>query len=283
VTADPFKKVKKMVKDLIVKLMEQANAEVEHKGFCDKELATNEATRKDKTEAVVMLTAEIDELTASIASLAEETTELTKSIAELDAAVAEATKVRTAEKEKNTVTIADAQAAQTAVENALNVLQAFYAKAAEATSLIQEKKEPEIFSDEPYKGMGGESGGVIGMIEVIQSDFARLESETSTSEAEAAKQYEEFMNDSNVDKAQKTKDLEHKSTTKQDQETALQQKKGDLTGTQKELDAALEYYEKLKPSCVDSGVSYEDRVKQRKEEIESLQTALRILNGEDVI
>merc|ERR1719310_13845 len=282
VSSDPFKKVKKMIKDLIVKLMEEANAEVEHKGFCDKELSTNEQTRKLKTEEVVMLTAEIDELTASIASLTEEITELTKAVSELDAAVATATEVRTAEAEKNKVTIADAQAAQTAVANALGVLNEFYAKAAEATSLVQKSAEPEIFSDEPYKGMGGESGGVIGMIEVIQSDFARLESETSAAEAEAAKQYSEFMDDSNVDKAQKSKDIDHKSETKQNQETALQQKKADLDGTQKELDAALAYYEKLKPSCVDSGVSYEDRVKQRKEEIESLQTALRILNGEDL-
>merc|ERR1719310_1589085 len=44
VNSDPFKKVKKMIKDLIVKLMEEANAEVEHKGFCDKELSTNEQT-----------------------------------------------------------------------------------------------------------------------------------------------------------------------------------------------------------------------------------------------
>merc|ERR1719310_958744 len=184
VEADPFKKVKKMIKDLIVKLMEEANNEAEQKGFCDKELSTNEQTRKAKSEEVVMLTAEIDELTASVASLTEEITELTKAVSELDAAVAKATSERTSEKEKNTVTIADAQAAQTAVANALSVLNEFYAKAAEATSFAQ---EPEIFGDEPYKGMGGESGGVVGMIEVIQSDFARLESETSAAEAEAAK------------------------------------------------------------------------------------------------
>merc|ERR1719298_294876 len=44
VEADPFKKVKKMIKDLIVKLMEEANEEAEQKGFCDTELSTNEQT-----------------------------------------------------------------------------------------------------------------------------------------------------------------------------------------------------------------------------------------------
>jgi len=287
IKADPFKKVKKLIKDLIVKLMEEANAEVEHKGYCDKELATNEHTRKEKTEAVVMLTAEVDELTASIAALGEQIVELTKAISELDAAVAEATEVRGAEQSKNTVTIKDAQAAQVAVANALSVLNEFYAKAAEATSFAQtgehKKAEPEIFSDEPYTGMGAESGGVVGMIEVIQSDFARLEAETSAAEAEASKQYSEFMDDSKVDKTQKTADLDHASASKQDQESQLQEKKVDLEGTQKELDAALAYYEKLKPSCVGENENYDDRVAKRKEEIESLKEALRILNGEDVI
>jgi len=278
VADDPFKKVKKMIKDLIVKLMEEANEEAEHKGWCDTELSTNEQTRKEKTEAVEMLHAEIDELEASIAKLTEDITDLTKAVAELDAAVASATNIREEEKAKNTVTIKDSQDAQTAVAQALSVLKEFYAKAAEATSFVQ---QPEVF-DEPYKGMGSENGGVVGMIEVIQSDFARLESETSASEAEAQKQYDEFMSDSSVDKAQKTKDIEHKSGKKQNHEQALQEKKTDLDGTQKELDAALAYYEKLKPSCVDAGVSYEDRVARRKEEIESLQEALRILNGEDI-
>merc|ERR1719408_508440 len=117
------------------------------------------------------------------------------------------------------------------------------------------------------------------MIEVIQSDFARLESETTTGEAEAKKEYETFMSDSSADKEAKSKDIEHKSGKKQNDEQALQEAKTDLDGTQKELDAALTYYEKLKPSCVDAGESYEERVARRKEEIESLQEALRILNG----
>merc|ERR1719398_115772 len=105
------------------------------------------------------------------------------------------------------------------------------------------------------------------MIEVIASDFARLESETTAAEGEATNQYKQFMSDSNMDKNQKNKDIEDK--------------KSDLSGTQKELDAGLQYYEKLKPQCIDSGISYEDRVARRKEEIASLQQALQILEGED--
>merc|ERR1719335_1341787 len=47
---DPMKKIKKMIKDLIVKLLEEAHQEAEQKGFCDGEMATNEQTRTEKTE-----------------------------------------------------------------------------------------------------------------------------------------------------------------------------------------------------------------------------------------
>jgi len=280
VSDDPFRKVKKMIKDLITRLMEEANEEAEHKGWCDTELSTNEQTRKEKTDAVETLHAEIDQLEASIAKLTEDIGELTKAVAELDAAMAKATTLRQEEKATNTETIKDSEEAQTAVAQALVVLKEFYAKAGDATALLQQPA-PEIF-DSPYKGMQSENGGVVGMLEVIESDFARLESDTKAAEATAQKEYDTFMTDSKVDKAQKTTDIEHKTAKKQDEEQAKTTKEKDLEGTQKELDAALAYFDKLKPSCVDSGVSYEDRVGRRKEEIESLQEALRILNGEDI-
>merc|ERR1719181_426900 len=269
-----------MIKDLIVRLMEEANEEAEHKGWCDTELSTNEQTRKEKTTAVETLHSEIDELTASISKLSQEITDLTGEIAEIDQAVATNTGIREKEKAENQVTISDAQEAQTAVAQAVTVLKEFYEKAAEATSLLQ-TKQPEIFETE-YTGMQSENGGVVGMLEVIQSDFARLATDTKASEAEAQREYDTFSTESAVNRAANVKDVEHKTTKKTNEESALTSKKADLEGTQKELDAALAYYEKLKPSCVDAGVSYEDRVARRKEEIESLQEALKILNGEDL-
>merc|ERR550514_1120673 len=149
---DPMKKVKKMIKDLVVKLMEEANEEAEHKGWCDTEMSTNEQTRKEKTDGVELLTASIDELTASISKLSKEIVGLSKAVAELDAAMAKATSIREDEKAKNSATIKDAQDAQVAVAQALKVLNEFYAKAAMATSLSQQ--QPAVF-DEPYKGMSG--------------------------------------------------------------------------------------------------------------------------------
>merc|ERR1712238_223265 len=197
-------------------------------------------------------------------------------------AMATATKLRQEEKAENTQTVADAQEAQVAVAQALTVLREFYAKAGDAAALVQQQPEsPEIF-DSAYKGLQGMKGGVIGMLEVIESDFARLESVTKASEASQQKEYDTFMTDSKVDKAAKTTSIEHKDTKKQDETQALITKNEDLEGTQKELDAALAYFDKLKPSCVEAGVSYEDRVARRKEEIESLQEALQILNGDSL-
>merc|ERR1719183_1492178 len=82
VAADPFTKVKKMIKDLIVKLMEESTEEAEHKGWCDTELVTNQQTRDQLTSEVNELTAQVDELTALIAKLTQDISELNAGIAE---------------------------------------------------------------------------------------------------------------------------------------------------------------------------------------------------------
>merc|ERR1719428_922931 len=110
VNADPFVKIKKMIEDMVAKLMEEATDEAEHKGFCDTEMGTNKQTRDTKTTAAAELSAQIEQMTAEVSSLAQDCSELTQDIVEIDAAMAKATETRAAEKEKNTATIADAQA-----------------------------------------------------------------------------------------------------------------------------------------------------------------------------
>merc|ERR1719214_62354 len=102
VEADPFKKVVKMIKDMIAKLTEEANDEAEHKAFCDTEMSTNKATRDEKTAASDTLKAEIDKLTADTTKLAEEIAGLVEAMSENDAAVVKATAIRAEENAKNT-------------------------------------------------------------------------------------------------------------------------------------------------------------------------------------
>merc|ERR1719281_1579444 len=140
---------------MIIKLMEEANEETEHKGWCDSELGANKVVRDSKTEDVNTLTAQSDQLTADIAKLTQEIADLSTEVNELDEAMASATDIRTKEKAKNEATIKDAKAAQEAVKSALAVLKEFYAKAAEATALMQ---QPSAMDDAPatfessYKG-----------------------------------------------------------------------------------------------------------------------------------
>jgi len=286
IAANPFVKVKKMIKDMISKLMQEGTEETEHKGWCDTELTTNKQTRDHKTEAVEQLTADREEQTATIAQLTSDIGDLSQAIAELEKAMAESSAERAASKEENAKAIADAQAAQKAVEQAIAVLKDFYAKSADAISFTQVEQTPaedapETF-DKPYRGLMTESGSVVDFMEVILSDFVRLESETESSEQAQVDAFKRFMFESEKDKALKQNEKGHKEAKRKDTESALAATEEELKLTQTQLDAAIAYYEKLKPTCVDSGITYEERVKRREEEIQSLQEALKILTGTDL-
>merc|ERR1740123_832800 len=286
VAANPFVKVKKMIKDMISKLVQESTAEIEHKGWCDAELGVNKQTRDQKTAAVEQLTSDKEDQTSTIAQLTQDIEDLTAAIKELEVAMAEQTAERTASKQKNEQTIADARAAQVAVEQATAVLKDFYAKSAQATSLAQasqspEEDAPETF-DKPYQGLLTEHGSVVDFMEVILSDFVRLQSETESSEQAEQDAYKKFMFESEKDKALKDNEKGHKEAKRSETQSALAATEEELKLTQTQLDKAIAYYEKLKPTCVDSGITYEERVRRREEEIQSLQEALKILTGTDM-
>lgn len=283
-SSGPFDGVVTLIKDLISKKKAQSSKDATKQAWCEGEMTTNKKTREEKSDEVEDMQASIDKVKSVIESLGSEVATLSGSIKETGAAIAEATALRTREKNNNTATIADAKAAQAAVAQAMSVLNEFYAKAGQATALLQTKAHqpiPQAFDgagEKAYQGMGAQSGGVIAMMEVIQSDFARLEAETSSAEASAAADYEEFMNDSKQDQLVKEKDVEHTNEQKEREVQKLAEKTGDLGAIQKELDAALEYYESLKPKCADAEASYEEQKRLREEEMATLQQALDSLN-----
>jgi len=277
----PFDGVVTLIKDLISKKQAQGAKEASKQQYCETEMSANKKTREEKTDEVEDLQAAADKINATIASLGEEVATLNTDVTDMKKAVREATAVRTKEKAKNIATIADAKAAQAAVAQAIGVLQEFYAKAGQATAFVQEGHQqpiPEAMDSKPYQGMGAESGGVLGMMEVIQSDFARLETETTSAESAGASEYEEFMDDSTIDIASKEKDVEGKQDRIEREQQKLFEKSSDLKAVEAELGAAVKTFEELKPQCADAEASYEEQKKLREEEMATLQQALDALN-----
>lgn len=304
---------------MITRLLEEAEEDAKHEGFCDKEMGKSKITRNKLTEDIDGLEAAIEEGKATIQNLAYDTATLTKEVEELVKSMAEATDLRTKEKATNKVTVKDAQAAQKAVAAATAVLKDFYEKAATATALMQAKtpnprqwglktgvkmgtdewnalanpnfkgtvdkghKEDMQTFGESYDGQQDEAKyGILALLEVVQSDFANLEADTTAAEEAAQKAYEDFMAESKKNQAVKEKKIEMNTADKAAAETKLQEDIADLKSTQDELLAAERYYKKLVPQCVDQGMTWEERVKARESEIASLKEALSILSQENI-
>merc|ERR1719428_2192913 len=175
--ADPFVKIKKLIQELIERLLQEAADEANHKGWCDKEFGKAKQSRQYKAEAVKTLNENLAKSEALRDKLTEEIAILTKEIDELEAALSKTTKERNDESAENAATVSEAQEGQAAVEQAIGVLEKFYKTAAKAEVFVQvsSKQVPDMpdagFSG-ANKGSQSASTGILGMLDVIKSDFA---------------------------------------------------------------------------------------------------------------
>jgi len=120
-------------------------------------------------------------------------------------------------------------------------------------------------------------------LEVVESDFSKGLAEMITTEETAAADYERQTKENQISKATKTQDVKYKTqeSTKLDKATA--EATSDREGVQAELDAVLEYFDKLKDMCVAKAEPYEERKRRREAEVAGLKEALQILEGEAVL
>mmetsp|Transcript_8231 Transcript_8231/g.17973 ORF Transcript_8231/g.17973 Transcript_8231/m.17973 type:complete len:717 (-) Transcript_8231:57-2207(-) len=311
VAAEPFAKVKKLIDDMITRLLEEANADADHEGFCDMEMGKSKITRDKLSVEISELSAAAEEGKATIMRLGESIKLSSQEVDELTRMMNEASQVRSAEKAKNKETVKDSQEAQAALQAATAVLKDFYTKAAGATALLQEGSRlvlPSMGSEEwqalantsfegtvdkghkagmqtygeTYVGKQSEETGVLAMLEVIESDFATLEADTKADEAASESSYEAFMTESKKTLATKKRSIEMETADKAASESQLQSDIADLKATQDQLIAAEHYHEKIDAQCVDKGMTFEERTKAREAEIASLKEALAMLNSEDI-
>merc|ERR1719252_49175 len=101
-TSDPFVKIRGLIEDMIAKLLKEAEEEATQKAFCDKEMGASTTSKEEKTMTLDKLQSRIDGATSTIAENTEAIKALEAEVAEIDKAQAEATAIRTQEKEDYT-------------------------------------------------------------------------------------------------------------------------------------------------------------------------------------
>jgi len=187
----------------------------------------------------------------------------------------------------NNQTLHDANAGLASLREALNILQVFYKKSARATvSLLQASPVDEDTTgagfEGAYVGQQEPSKAIIGLLKVIEADFDRTVRFTEAEEARDHAEFIEFERTSLADISGKTEKMTLSQEDLVATKDALSSHMLDLQSAQDLLDGALKTLEVLKPKCVDTTMSYADRVSKREDEIDALRRALCILDTENV-
>merc|ERR1719473_2463654 len=207
--------------------------------------------------------------------LQEEIAALKAEIAELKAARDKATKLREAESAENAETIKTAKDGPDAIEMAKDILTKFYKTAAKATVLAQgpmdDAPDSGFKSGEAYTGAQGSSTGIIGMMDVIKSDFERTITETEKEEAKAQEEYEAYMTETGKSLAENKVAVSEKQGYLDDTMEKLSSASEKLDTQSALLEKAVTELIELQPACVDTGMSYADRVAMREQEIAGLK------------
>eukprot|EP00933_Yihiella_yeosuensis_P053874 TRINITY_DN5217_c0_g2_i1.p1 TRINITY_DN5217_c0_g2~~TRINITY_DN5217_c0_g2_i1.p1 ORF type:complete len:720 (+),score=250.57 TRINITY_DN5217_c0_g2_i1:75-2234(+) len=290
---DNFVEVRAVIADLINRMKNSGDKEADTKAFCDKEIKQHTTDRDDSMAFIETKTAFIDSTNATANKLTADIAQLEKDIAKTEAELEEATNMRNKESEQNAKVIEDSEAGEQGTAMALSILKNFY----ESNAFIQQPSATKIYSGEAvdasgksvsdvapqavaadYKGSQEKSKGLLAMMDVLHSDFARTLAQTKAAEEKAQKDFNSMkdeatkeLDSNNQEVADKTADL---TKAKED----LVQAEDEKTTRTEELAMTNDELSKLKGMCVEGDESYEARRAKRQQEIETLEESITLIN-----
>jgi len=261
--ADIFGKIKGLITDMVEKLEAEAEGDATEKAYCDKELGETNMKKDDKTAEIEKLTAKIDsmssqskQLKGEVATLQSELGELTKSQAEMD-------KLRAEEKSLFENNSAETEKGLNGIKLALKVLNEYYAK-----------------SDKSHGSSDGASSGIIGLLEVCESDFSKELTEMTAAEETAQSEYDQETKENEITKATKDQDVKYKTKESTGLDKSVAEYSSDKSGVETELSAVKDYLRQLEGRCIAKAETYGERKARRADEIQGLKEALTVLENE---
>lgn len=250
-----------MITEMMRTLQKEASEEANQKAYCDKELKDTAEKLEEKTTEVRSLKTKIAQRKSASSKLKEQVATLQSEIAAMTKSFAEATKLRQEEKAAFTKNKAEMDQGLKGVQMASSIIREYYAGA-------DSKK------DDTSAEMGN---GVLGMLEVIESDVTKGIAELVAAEETAASDYKKLTQANRLESVTKDKDIKYKTKEFKGLDKAVTELSSDLSGVQDESDAVKEYDAKIKKTCATKTDPYEERKARREAEIAGLKDALEQL------
>jgi len=260
---DIFGKIKGLISDMVQKLEAEAEGDATEKAFCDKELGESNMKKDDKTAEIEKLTAKIDSMASQSKQLKGEIATLQTELGELTSSQAEMDKLRAEEKAIFEANSAETEKGLNGIKLALKVLNEYYAKA-----------------DKAHGASDGASSGIIGLLEVCESDFSKELTEMTASEESSQNAYDSETKDNEITKSLKNQDVKYKTKESNGLDKAVAEYSSDKGGVETELAAVKEYLKELGGRCIAKAETYSERKSRREAEISGLKEALTILENE---
>jgi len=263
--ADPFSKIKGLIAGMIESLEEEAGQDATKKAYCDKELKETSTKKLEKMTEIEKLSNRIDQASAKSTKLKADVATLQDELAKLAQSQAVMDKLRLEEKDTYTFSKAEQEKGLAGVKLALNVLKEYYA------------------SDAAHNAASGAAGGIISLLEVVESDMTKMLAALVAQEETAAAEYDRMSKKNEIQKTAADQDVAYKVRESKQLDKATSENSADRSAVQAELDAVLEYLAKMEEQCVAKAETYAERVRRRDAEIAGLKEALSVLESETAL
>jgi len=262
---DTFGKVKGLIRDMIAKLEDEAEADASKKAWCDRNLADANQRKAEKIAEIKKLTTRIDRNSARSSQLKEEVAELQKGLANLAASQVSMDKIRKDENAAYLSDKADMEQGLEGVKMALKILGEYYA------------------SEAQHAAAQGAGDSIIGLLEVVESDFSKSLAEIEATEESAVAAYEQQTKENEIEKTTKDQDVRYKTKESKHLDKDSAELSTDRTTVEAELAATNKLLSQLDTQCIDKAETYAQQKERREAELAGLKEALQILQEETAL
>mmetsp|Transcript_37574 Transcript_37574/g.86822 ORF Transcript_37574/g.86822 Transcript_37574/m.86822 type:complete len:714 (-) Transcript_37574:26-2167(-) len=286
--AGHFDAVITAIDKLVEILKKEETKDLKAKETCESERATNSRTAvkagrtiDEHTDSIAQLKTEIAKLEAEIAASKEQ-------IESIQDQLKEAGRIRADENAEWTKSDADDKEAAEVVQQAVDVLTAFYQE--NNLALLQGHQIPVVTAGEApppppptwenaYGGAIGEHDGIISILTMIKEDILKDQGKAQSEETAAQEAYNLFVADSNFQIETLRMSISHTESVKSNREGMVENHLSLRLTKKGELDDMLSTMAKLAPGCEFITVNYPVRVQNRQIELDGLYKAKTILSS----